>query len=1800
MNTQKLNAFLFAMLTAFSAGLSANAYGDDTEIYLGNNTLSSTLVKPNILFILDSSGSMSTTVQGTGLSRMDNLKLAVNSILDNTANVNVGLMRFTNVGGPVLYPISDLDAANSSVEGGGSSLSSDTSTVAASPDDATEDQVTHTVTTKDNALVLGKLFVCNFGCTSKTTTFVTSSSSGGQSDSADEVMSSGATYAPGYMYWRPSTPGPQLVDGVRFPNITIAPGARIANAVIDWTARGSDAGDLTATINGEARDNAARFTGGSNNYDVSHRLENPPTVSTLGPPTTNSVEWPVPDFSYYAVATTPDLSSIVQEIVCRGAAASIGCPAAGPGTWASGNAMAFILQFDGSSLRRTFNADAGSAAPKLKVTYVTGETPSNPSITGLRFQGLAIPQGVTITGASLSFTASTTSNDGATANFPSYKITAEKVTDATTFTAGTANSNISGRTQTAASVTWDSSTGLTDWSSGKSYSTPDLSAVIQELVNQGGWCGNNSINIVITTTSSNNARRSAYSFDNAPGNAPTLSVNWDPNSIPAAPGGCVKSSVVKQIAASTDDAQQSISTGSEATSGSSVQVSSGFMSGLRFQQMPIQQGATILSATVTMTASQSSSSSNTFTWKGEAADESSTFTGQANDISNRITTTASVTGNQSNWSFNNQYPSSDVSSIIQEIVGRPGWVPGNDLSLIVKGGNSNIKSIRSFDGSPAKSAMLSVTWKSYGNAKPYVKSVRQRLKEIVNDLVASGYTPTVSTMFEASQYLRGRDVVWGRYRSYITSEKPKTRVSHPASYTGGTDVLPSGCTSLNLSATACGGEYISGNPVYKSPISSNASCAGNYVVLVSDGYANANSTGLSLIDNNNTNFPGIGQCAHSGPDSTGVVHSYSQGEYCGRELAKWLHDNDLNSTLSGDQTVNKFFSVGFNLCSANTIHPVSGPPICCLVTTDTDADGNPSCCGTDANGDPACPGLPGTGNVVADNAAQTFLKDVSREGSGGQLNYTDASTASDLEQYFTATLAQILAQPATFAAPALSSNSFNKLFNRNDIYFAPFQAQKSVRWPGNVKKFKVCDGIQFTSCSFGQVLDKDGVLATDANGAILPTAQGVWAQPAAGADGIKVDQGGAAAMEPAAANRKVYTYTGTWPVGSSQTSLNNAQNAVSQANITALTPLLGNPSNPSMVINWILGYDVMDENANGNTSENRFIFADPLHSSPAVVQFGGQDFSGGIPTDDCSLAGPVEKLFIGTNDGELHMLNSCTGTEEWAWIPKELLPQQPTLMQNANGTHLYGLDLTPVVDVHDTNSDGIITQSQGDYVHVYIGMRDGGNNFYALDVTPSMPVSNVRGDSGNGQVQPKLLWEILGGTNTTQGDFSHLGKTWSTPAVTKIRMLDSGGNSVVQRVLIFGGGNDNALDYQWGPTPTNTGNIIYIVDALTGDLITSIGGTKDASNNYDAKLSVPGMKYPVPGGIGLLDSNGDGTTDRLYFGDLGGNVWRVDLNSNLQATSTGSAVGVVGQTADLAAANGAVAGPLTAVTRSFYNGPALVEVHDTNFSNQSNYDLILIGSGSRPHPLDTAVHNQFYALRDFNLDPLVDDGTGQGHAKSCVFNPSTQACEIGGVAAPDAYPTLTTTGSDLVNLTTDQLQGVDTSGCSSQSSTAACTTLQQLRNSAGWYLDLRENPASPEVATDYIGEKSLADASVIQGKLFFTTYTPTLTTAQVNECKLSEGDSRTYGIDMLTSAALFSDWTNPDSTSPATIDTRSMKIQSGGIPSAVVPYFGAAGSGAASGTVGQVSLGIGVSGGFQVWNPGVSINVNRTYWYEQR
>lgn len=931
--------------------------------------------------------------------------------------------------------------------------------------------------------------------------------------------------------------------------------------------------------------------------------------------------------------------------------------------------------------------------------------------------------------------------------------------------------------------------------------------------------------------------------------------------------------------------------------------------------------------------------------------------------------------------------------------------------------------------------------------------LRTQFKAHVNNLGADTWTPLAETMWEAYRYWAGLSVDYGDNNS---SNIPPPR-------------------DANAQNPPSSGPYVS-------PF--QYACQTGYVVYITDG----DPTIDGAADTKIRSLPGLSSstCGHN--DAT-------PGTSCLKDLAGWMHNNDVYAGLTGRQTVTTY-TIGF--------------------------------------GD----GMSAAGRDLLDQTA--------RRG-GGQ--FFTAQNGDELSIALESIFVQIQSQTTSFTAPSLSINAFNRQFNRDEIYLSLFKPSNNVAWDGNIKKYKLCTQADKTAgrCTeLSDVLDQTNTKITDASGNILDTARSYWS---ATADGSEVKLGGAGSLVPAPASRTLYTYYTTTADYSALPATPSAgipvaigaTNAFYTA-VTANPTLLGLPNTATStdvntLIDWIRGRDSYDADQDGDTTESRWAFGDILHSRTAAITYGC------VGSGSCtSSADPIIKLFVGSNDGTIRIINNSTGVEEWAFLPKEMYGMQYNLSQDPNGQHPFGMDNTISFWVRDNNKDGVIDPAT-DKVFMFVSMRRGGRNIYAFDATPASTMTTQ-----SATVLPKLMWVIEGGT----GDFAKLGQTWSVPRIARIRYKCSGtvcndGNpntsDTKSRVaLMFAGGYDPNQDNAIPATTDTMGNAIYIVDPFTGSRIWWV-------SDAGATLNLPKMKYSIPSDLSLVDSDRDDNIDRLYVGDTAGQLWRIDLGTQLEQNvldvgTKGYVFADVGCGSSTSArvhdATGACpSGTAFQDRRKFFYPPSVGMAADSSFSNVANYDLVAIGSGDREDPLDLlttnlpvppnnaadreAVHNRIYVFRDYNYPtgPAPDSDT----STTAVWDAPAPLTEF-----------------ELYDATADTLANPTNAGFQ--------TALTDLKSKKGWFINLKRQSAITVpngLSTTWIGEKVLARTTLLGGVLSVTTYTPANDTNASTTCQASEGVATQYSLNVLNATAVVD--FNQDGTKE-----RSQQI-GGGIPSEVVPVI---------------------------------------------
>lgn len=109
--SKRIKKALITLASTLYLSSASMVWADDTDIFLYAHNLDSD-VKPNVLFILDNSGSMQYAVGGTSDTRMEVMQSAFEDIMRNSNNLNVGLMKLHQRHGEssrLTFPVTDMD-----------------------------------------------------------------------------------------------------------------------------------------------------------------------------------------------------------------------------------------------------------------------------------------------------------------------------------------------------------------------------------------------------------------------------------------------------------------------------------------------------------------------------------------------------------------------------------------------------------------------------------------------------------------------------------------------------------------------------------------------------------------------------------------------------------------------------------------------------------------------------------------------------------------------------------------------------------------------------------------------------------------------------------------------------------------------------------------------------------------------------------------------------------------------------------------------------------------------------------------------------------------------------------------------------------------------------------------------------------------------------------------------------------------------------------------------------------------------------------------------------------------------------------------------------------------------------------------------------------------------------------------------------------------------------------------------------------------------------------------------------------
>jgi len=421
------------------------------------------------------------------------------------------------------------------------------------------------------------------------------------------------------------------------------------------------------------------------------------------------------------------------------------------------------------------------------------------------------------------------------------------------------------------------------------------------------------------------------------------------------------------------------------------------------------------------------------------------------------------------------------------------------------------------------------------------------------------------------------------------------------------------------------------------------------------------------------------------------------------------------------------------------------------------------------------------------------------------------------------------------------------------------------------------------------LVDINGELATavtETGTQFSDDAQSFWS---AKIDGNEVASGGAS-EQLLQGRRKLLTFTGTSIPAAGARLTRSDNHKLNRRNSAITHAMMGLPSGSNerdTALNWI-------QNAP---------MGDPLHSKSVSVDYGTR-----------------QVVYVMTNQGLVHAIDataptdqnvsdSSGGEELFAFMPQRLLKNLPALKTNANtGSHIYGMDGSITRWHTDSNNDGIV--NNGENLLLVMGMRRGGNAYIALDVSkPEAPI---------------LRWTI----DDTHPMFPELAQSWS-----RMSLISVNDRGAARRVLVFGAGYDAGVQDN-ATTPTaSRGAAIYMVD-INGNFVWS-------ATSKDHKS----MIYSIPSDLTVIDTDGDSKADRLYVGDVGGQLWRIDFQDISRSPD-------VTLFADLDDGHQPIFYPPSVAMNSDVSG---------------KYLSVSVGSGNRTDPLRTDTQNYLYMIRDTDI-----------------------------------------------------------------------------------------------------------------------------------------------------------------------------------------------------------------------------------------
>lgn len=182
----------------------------------------------------------------------------------------------------------------------------------------------------------------------------------------------------------------------------------------------------------------------------------------------------------------------------------------------------------------------------------------------------------------------------------------------------------------------------------------------------------------------------------------------------------------------------------------------------RFNNLLINPGSEITEASITLNSSLTTTNYSALRIYAEATDNCATFNSGSRYPTNLSLTTSNQDWTPTSWVLNNDYKSPDLTTIIQEIIDRPGWASGNSICIV-------IMDVQGFDNVDRRQY-------AYDYGTDTAKSARLHL--VYNNASLSPYSGDINCVFDNPDYVctptdsfwNSVDVLVGSSTNHIITE----------------------------------------------------------------------------------------------------------------------------------------------------------------------------------------------------------------------------------------------------------------------------------------------------------------------------------------------------------------------------------------------------------------------------------------------------------------------------------------------------------------------------------------------------------------------------------------------------------------------------------------------------------------------------------------------------------------------------------------------------------------------------------------------------------------------------------------------------------------------------------------------------------------------------------------------------------------------------------------------------------------------------------------------------------------------